>query len=336
MNQKHILITGGAGYVGSYLTGVLLRNDYLVTVIDDLLYGGESLLSHHIYPDFNFVKADVWEPRIIRSSIPEGWPNPFAVIHLAGIVGFPACQAVGRQVAWRYNVETTQQVYEQSQQLDVSRFIYLSTYGNYRLEPSGEPATEDTPLNPQSLYSETKVASERFILGQKSDHCVPIIFRSASIFGLSPRPRFDLIINQFVLDAFLRRKLMIYQRGYLRSFIHIKDVITAILLALNAPLDKAESIVYNLGSETGNLTKDEVVDLILKRLPETDVIFKDLTFGGDMRDITVSFEKIKQDLGFQAKYTVDDGIREMLSALQNGLIREPNNSMYRNAQFIVQ
>ena len=129
---------------------------------------------------------------------------------------------------------------------------------------------------------------------------------------------------------------MIYQRGYLRSFIHIKDVITAILFGLNVSLDTAEGIVYNLGSETGNLTKDEVVDLILKRLPETDVIFKDMTFGGDMRDITVSFEKIKQDLGFEAKYSVDDGIREMLNALQNGLIRDPNSLRYRNAQFIVQ
>ncbi len=336
MTRKHILITGGAGYVGSFLTGVLLKENYLVTVVDDLLYGGESLLSNYAYPEFNFFKADVWESRVIRASIPKDWPDPYAVIHLAGIVGFPACQAVGRQVAWRYNVETTQHVYDQSIELNVNRFIYLSTYGNYKLALDSKPATEDTPLDPQSLYAETKFASERFLLGQANGKCVPLVFRPASIYGLSPRPRFDLIVNQFVLDAFVKRELMIYQRGYLRSFVHIKDVIAAILLGLKRSFERPERYVYNLGSDSGNLTKDEVVELILKRLPETDIIYKDLTFGGDMRDIAVSFDKIEQELGFQAKYTVDDGIRELLSALQTGLIRDPKNSSYRNAQFIVQ
>ena len=202
MTQKHVLITGGAGYIGSFLTGVLLRNNFLVTVIDDLLYGGESLLSYYTIPELNFIKADVWEPRVIRSSVQKGWPMPFAVIHLAGIVGFPACQAVGRQVAWRYNVETTQQVYEQSVDLNIDRFIYLSSYGNYRLDPSGKPATETAPLNPQSLYAETKVASERFLLEQADYSCVPLVLRSASIYGLSPRPRFDLVVNQLHIPVF--------------------------------------------------------------------------------------------------------------------------------------
>ena len=336
MTQKHVLITGGAGYIGSFLTGVLLRNNFLVTVIDDLLYGGESLLSYYTIPELNFIKADVWEPRVIRSSVQKGWPMPFAVIHLAGIVGFPACQAVGRQVAWRYNVETTQQVYEQAVDLDIDRFIYLSSYGNYRLDPSGKPATENAPLNPQSLYAETKVASERFLLEQADYSCVPLVLRSASIYGLSPRPRFDLVVNQFVLDAYRKRELMIYQRGYMRSFIHIKDVITAILLGLDASLPRNKGVIYNLGSDDGNLTKDELVESILKRLPETNVIYKDLTFGGDMRDLAVSYKKIMDDFGFRAKFTVDDGIREVLNALQNGLIQDPTNLKYRNAQFIVQ
>jgi nucleoside-diphosphate-sugar epimerase len=336
MEQRHILITGGAGYVGSLLTGALLREKYLVTVVDDLLYGGESLLSYFADSNFNFVKADVWEPRVIRTSLPKDWPNPCAVIHLAGLAGFPACQAVGRQVAWRYNVETTQHVYEQAAELGVDRFIFLSTYGNYGLPADGKLATEDTPLRPQSLYAETKFASERFLLGQPKGHCTPLIFRTASIYGLSPRPRFDLIINQFVLDAFLKRQLMIYQRGYLRSFVHINDVVKAVLIGLQVPLEKIRAAVYNLGSEGGNLTKDEVVTLIIKRLPETEVIYKDITFGGDMRDIAVSFEKIRHDLGFLTKLTVDDGIREVLHALRQGLIRDPQNPRYRNAQFIVQ
>ena len=333
---KHILITGGAGYIGSYLAGELLRLGNCVTVVDELLYGGESLLAYRAHPAFHFVKADVWEPRVIKRAVPSDWSNPQAIIHLAAIAGFPACQAVGRQVAWRYNVESTQRVFEQAVEMNVPRFIYVSTYSNYGLSPTGKSLTEDAPLNPQSLYSETKVASERYLIGHAQEHCAPLIFRPAHLYGLSPRPRFDMIVNQFVLDAFVRRELLIYQRGYSRSFVHIADAVEGILLGLQASEEKVRGQVYNIGSETGNLTKDEVVSLVLKRLPETRVNYKDLTFGGDMRDISVCFKKIQQELNFDTKLTVDDGVREVLYALHSGLIRNPQNQRYRNAQFIVQ
>jgi len=335
--EHHVLITGGAGYVGSFLAGELLRQGYSVTVVDDLLYGGESLMSCLPHASFHFVKSDVWESRAIRTAVRGDWPTPQAVIHLAALAGFPACQSVGRLVAWRYNVEATQHVFEQAEALGVERFIYLSSYSNYGLSTDGKPVTEETPLDPQSLYAETKVASEQYLLSQVGvSRCAPLIFRPATLYGLSPRPRFDLIVNQFVLEAFSRRKLMIYQRGYLRSFVHIADAVHGIILGLRLPLEKVRGQVYNIGAPEGNLTKDQLVELILKRLPETFVYYKDITFGGDMRDITVSFNKIQHELGFTAKYSVDDGIREVLRALQDGLIREPGDPRYRNARFIVQ
>ena len=233
--DDHILITGGAGYIGSYLTGELLRLGSRVTVVDDLLFGGESLLAYSAHPNFHFVKADVWEPRAIKTAIRSGWPVPQAIVHLAAIAGFPACQAVGRQVAWRYNVESTQHVFKQAVELGVPRFVYISTYSNYGLSSDGKPITEEAPLNPQSLYAETKIASERFLMGQVDAPCAPLIFRPAHLYGLSPRPRFDMIVNQFVLDAYLRRELLIYQRGYSRSFVHIADAVDGILLGLQGP-----------------------------------------------------------------------------------------------------
>ncbi|MBU0510603.1 MAG: NAD(P)-dependent oxidoreductase [Chloroflexi bacterium] len=334
--EQHILITGGAGYIGSCLTGALLRAGYRVTVVDDLLFGGESLLAYFADPNFHFVKADVWESRSIRTATPRDWPPPQALVHLAAIAGFPACQAVGRQVAWRYNVESTQHVFEQAIDLGVERFVYISTYSNYGLSPDGQPVTEEATLNPQSLYAETKIASERYLLAHAEASCAPLIFRPAHIYGLSPRPRFDLIVNQFVLEAYLKRELMIYQRGYSRSFVHIHDAVRGIILGLQAPEEKIRGQVYNIGADDGNLTKDEVVTLVLKRLPETSVIYKDLTFGGDMRDISVSFEKIRRELGFESRLTVDDGVREVMHALRFGLISNPNDPRYRNAQFIVQ
>lgn len=334
--QRHILVTGGAGYIGSLLTGELLRVGYRVTVLDDLLFGGESLLAYMAHPDFHFVKTNIWEPRAVRNAVRDDWSRPAAVVHLAAIAGFPACQAVGRQVAWRYNVEATQQVYEQAVELGVGRFIYASTYSNYGLSPDGNPVTEDTPLNPQSLYAETKIAAERYLLGQASNPCAPLIFRLATLYGISPRTRFDMIVNQFILEAYTRRELLIYQRGYSRSFMHIRDAVRGILLGLKAPEADIRGQVYNLGTKGGNATKDQVVSLILKRLPETVVRYKDMTFGGDMRDISVSFEKVQSRLGFEAAYTLDDGVREVLYALRTGLIPDPQNPRYRNAQFIVQ
>jgi nucleoside-diphosphate-sugar epimerase len=336
LEDKHVLVTGGAGYIGSLLTGELLRTGYHVTVVDDLLFGGDSLIAYFSHPSFYFVKANVWEPRAVRTAVRDDWPKPAAVVHLAAIAGFPACQAVGRQVAWRYNVEATQQVYEQSVDLGVKRFVYSSTYSNYGLSPDGKPVTEASPLNPQSLYAETKIAAERFLLGQADSPCAPLVFRLATLYGISPRTRFDMILNQFVLEAYSRRELLIYQRGYTRSFVHILDAVGGLLLGLQAPEADIRGQVYNLGADDGNATKDQIVALILKRLPETAVRYKDMTFGGDMRDITVSFEKAQQRLGFHTARSLDDGVREVLFALRSGLIQDPQNPRYRNAQFIVQ
>ncbi len=307
-----------------------------MTVIDDLLFGGDSLMAYFHHPAFNFTKANVWEPRVLRTALDTSFPPPEAIVHLAAIVGFPACQAVGRQVSWRYNVEATQRVFEQAVELGIKRFIFSSTYSNYGLAPEGEKVNEDSPLNPQSLYAETKIASERFLLGQADASCAPLIFRFATLYGASPRTRFDLIVNQFVLEAYTKRELLIYQRGYSRSFVHVRDTVRGIMLGLEASDEKTRGQIYNLGSEAGNYTKDQIVSVILKRIPETTVRYKDLTFGGDMRDIAVSFEKIRRELDYETLYTVEDGVREVLRLLRDGIIQNPQHSRYRNAQFIVQ
>lgn len=336
MTDRHVLITGGAGYIGSLLTSELLRANDRVTVLDSLLFGGESMVPFLHHPNFQFVKADVTEPRAVKDALKDGWQKPTAIVHLAAIVGFPACQAVGRQVAWRYNVDATKSVFGQAVDLGVERFVFASTYSNYGLSEDGKPVTEESPLNPQSLYAETKIAAEEFLISQKDSSCAPLLFRFATLYGLSPRTRFDLIVNQFVLEAFTKRELIIYQRGYSRSFVHIRDAVRGIMMGLEAERSKVCGEVFNLGTENGNYSKDDIVRLILKRMPETVVDYKNLTFGGDMRDITVSFAKVKSVLGFETTLTVDDGIRELLFALKSGIIRNPTDEKYRNAQFIVQ
>ncbi len=332
---KHVLITGGAGYIGSLLAGELLRNGYRVTVLDKLLFGGDSLVNYLPHPNFHFANMDVWEPRALRQMFKGANNVPDAVVHLAAIVGFPACQAVGRPVAWRYNVEATQRVFEQAEELGASRFVFASTYSTYGHSPNGRGVTEESPLNPHSIYAETKIAAEEVLLRHKDAQCAPLIFRLATLYGISPRTRFDLIVNQFVLDAYTKRDLLIYQRGYTRSFVHVRDIVAGLILGLEAPEAKVRGQVFNLGTEKGNYRKDEIVQFVLKRLPETSVRYKDLTFGGDMRDISVSFAKIRRELGYKTEFGVDDGVREVLHALQQGLIKNPHDERFRNAQFIV-
>lgn len=333
--ERHIVVTGGAGYLGSLLIGKLLHLGYAVTAVDDLLYGGESLLAYFSHPNFHFVKANVCEPRSIRNTLNPGLPSPEAVVHLAGIVGFPACQAVGRQVAWRYNVESTERVFEQSIELGVGRFLFASTYSIYGPSLDGTPLTENSPINPGSLYAETMFNAEKLLLGQKDSNCIPVVFRMAHLYGLSPRPRFDLMVNQFVLDAYTKREMVIYQRGYSRSFMHVRDAVEGLILGLNAADEVIRGQIYNLGSETGNITKDDIAQIILTRLPETTVRYKDLTFGGDMRDFQVSYKKVQENLDFNIQFEVEDGVREVLQALHRGIIDDPKDHKYRNAQFIV-
>src|SRR5688572_7316579 len=259
MTQRHILITGGAGYIGSILTSELLRQNYQVTILDSLLFGGESIVPFLHHPNFHFVKTDVTESRAVRDAIKKDWGKPNAVVHLAAIVGFPACQAVGKQVSWKYNVEATKMVFEQSADLGVERFVFASTYSNYGLSEVGKPVTEESPLNPQSLYAETKIAAEEYLLTQKDAACAPLLFRFATLYGISPRTRFDLIVNQFVLEAFTKRMLIIYQRGYSRSFVHIRDVARGVMMGLEAERSQICGEIFNMGTDHGNYSKDDIV-----------------------------------------------------------------------------
>ncbi|HWW84680.1 MAG TPA: NAD(P)-dependent oxidoreductase [Vicinamibacterales bacterium] len=347
--MNRILVTGGAGYIGSLLCGVLLQRGYAVTAVDDLLFGGESLLGYFSHPHFRFVKGNICDPAVLgglraehgavptdagRHHDPRGYD---AVVHLAAIVGFPACQALGKSVAWRYNVESVQRTFEFADKIGCERFVFSSTYSNYGLMTEGKAVTEDAPLYPQSLYAETKIAAEQYLLdAANSSRCAPVVFRFATLFGVSPRTRFDLIVNQFVLEAMTRRELIIYQRGYSRSFVHVRDVVEGIVLALSTPREKIGGQIFNLGSDDGNYTKDQIVTLVKKHVEGLKITYKDLSFGGDMRDITVSFDKVRRELGFLPTISVEDGILEVRDALQQGLIREAADSRYRNAQFIIQ
>lgn len=325
-----VVITGGAGYIGSMLTGLLLQKGHNVTVIDKMLFGGEHMLPYQAYgKNFHLVPED-----ILNIDLGFYFGGVDVVVHLAALVGFPICQQVGDVVAKKYNIEGTEKAFNAANECNVERFVFASTYSNYGTSPDGEPVTEESPLNPQSLYAETKIAGEQLLLADKSSTCKPIIFRFATLFGISPRTRLDLIINQFTFEALTKRKLIIYQKDYRRSFCHVFDTVRAICTSLEFTPDLFDYQIYNVGSNDNNYSKQQVVDRIKNFIIEVTVEYKDLTFGGDLRDIIVSFDKFAKT-GYILTKSVDEGILEVTYAIQKEIIKDPFSDKYRNAKFIV-
>jgi nucleoside-diphosphate-sugar epimerase len=319
MKKMKILVTGGAGYLGSHLCGELLYRGQAVVVVDSLVHGGNALMAYRTHPDFSFHKADVRDREALRPL----FAGADAVVHLAAVVGYPACSQAGEECSYGVNLEGTKNAFELAEAAGARRFVFASTYSNYGISPDGRPVNEDSPLSPQSLYAETKIAAERCLLDQASSSaCPPVVLRFSTVFGPSPRTRFDLIINQFVWQAVTEKKLLVYQKEFNRSFVHVGDIGRAVLAALDAPEDKVRGRIFNVGRNDGNFTKAEIVALIAREVPELEVEYRDLSFDGDMRDVRVSFDRIERTLGWKARVSVPEGVREMIDMVRSGMLKK--------------
>jgi nucleoside-diphosphate-sugar epimerase len=332
---RHIVITGGAGYVGSVLAGALLaRGDY-VSVIDNLSVGEDGVAAYRSNPRFRLIRADICDPDVLvearRHPARKDGLEIAAMIHLAAVVGYPACRAAGRETVWKVNVDGLKRICEQAIDLGVGRLVFASTYSVYG-QADGGLVDESSPLHPQSLYAESKIAGEALLKEMLLERdCAPLIFRFSTIYGASPRMRFDLLVNQFVMEAWTKKRLILFQPGQSRALIHIKDVAGGIILGLEAPVEKIRGRTYNLGHENGNHTKEELAVMISRVLPGTVIEYKDVVMDGDMRDVRVSFELVRDGLGFLPKWNVQDGIDEIVALLRGGTIKDPTNPRYRNA-----
>ncbi len=337
--KGHVVISGGAGYIGSDLVSKLLREKYRVTVLDNLLFGGESLLPHLRHPDFEFIRADVTDlSHLDAPKLSENKEHPpeKIFVHLAALVGFPACRKFGREETFRVNVGGVKQAYELADRIGAKRFIFSSTYSVYGRSNDGEPVSETSSLNPQSIYGESKVAAEEFLIAVRDQGGPsPIIFRFATLFGASPRMRFDLIVNQFTLEAYTKGLLKIFEKNVSRSFLHISDVVRGIQEAMETLIGDVGGQIINLGSDRMNFKKEEIIEMIRESLPETRIQYEDLHFDEDMRDVSVDFSKARELLGFEARTSIQEGIEEIADLLKSGIIGDPYSPRYRNADFIV-
>lgn len=319
------LVTGGAGYVGSMLVSELLATGRTVRVLDSLLHGNvPSLLLAWPNPRFEFVRADVRDADAVAAAL----DGADEVVHLAAIVGDPAC-AREPELAREVNEGATLSLLESAAAAGVQRFVFASTCSNYgKVESTGALATEDWDLRPVSLYAETKVAAELEVLGRADEGFATTCLRLATVYGTSPRMRFDLTVNEFTRDVVLHGDLVVYGEQFWRPYIHVLDVARAVRTALEAPSEQVSGNVFNAGATAENYRKLDIVELLRQRVPTAEIQF--VKKDEDPRDYRVSFEKIERVLGYKAECTVEEGIDELIALLRSGLLDDPYAGVYRN------
>ena len=326
--MEKILVTGGAGYVGSGLLRELLKENYNVTCVDNLMFGGESLLDIWHDKNFNFIKCDINDWNAFSNVLKI---NKFdAVIHLAAIVGDPACQ-MNSELAIQTNWESTKWLLDKSIEIGIKKFIFASTCSNYgKMDDPESYVDEKSILAPVSLYAELKVKFENYMLTEikKYKNFYPTSLRFSTVYGVSPRMRFDLTVNEFTKDLSLGKELTIFGEKFWRPYCHVKDFSNAFITILRAENEKVAYNVFNVGDTSENYTKQMIVDEIIKIIPEAKINYVEK--NEDPRDYRVNSDKIKRELDFKITMRVPDGIEEVKRMIQEGVIVNPEDQRYYN------
>ena len=306
--MKKVLVTGGAGYVGSILIPKLLDKGYYVRCFDNMMYKTPSLQTSCIDKKFEFVRGDIRNHVAVRDAV----KDMDYIIHLAAIVGFPACRR-NERLAREVNYLGTVNI-ENVRDYDKQKIVYASTGSVYGAihkaigENVDAVCTEDYPPKPLTWYGKTKLEAEQEVMVHNNS----VAFRFATAFGLSPRLRLDLMPNDFTYQAVKNKMLVLYEKGFKRTFIHVRDLADSYLFAIEN-FDKIKGEVYNIGSEKMNYTKWDVANLIRKYV-DYDIILSGKGSDPDKRDYTVSYEKIRKK-GFETKISMEEGIQEMVRGI---------------------
>lgn len=306
------LITGGAGYIGSVLTPLLLQEGHQVTIVDNFMFGQNSLADCCGHDDFEVIRGDCRSEELMRPLI----AKHDVIIPLAALVGAPMCKA-DPIAARTTNQDAVQMICRLASR--EQRIIMPVTNSGYGIGEKGKFCTEDSPLRPISLYGVTKVEAEKAVL----DHGNSLTFRLATVFGMSPRMRIDLLVNDFVHRAVMDRAVLIFEGHFKRNYVHIRDVARVFLHALEN-FETMKGKPYNVGLEEANLSKLELCAVIKKHLPAFVYVEAPIGEDPDKRDYIVSNQRLL-NTGFQTEWGLDRGIRELIKGYT--ILR---NSRYSN------
>jgi nucleoside-diphosphate-sugar epimerase len=318
------LVTGGAGYIGTPLTEELLAAGREVRVLDVLLHGQEDIAQRLEAKGAEVVRADLRDEDTRRRAL-QGVDH---VVHLAAIVGDPAC-ALDPAESDEVNVQGTRALVADAAAAGVRRFVFASTCSNYgRMDDPAVPITEDGKLAPVSLYAEQKVGMEQALLQGAGADLSPTCLRFATVYGVAPRMRFDLTVNEFTRDLWDDRDLEVFGEQFWRPYVHVRDAGRGVATVLAAPEDLVRGEVFNVGRSGENYRKLDLVEEIGRQCDRGRISF--VRREEDPRDYKVSFDKVKAVLGFETTMTVPDGIGEVIASLDAGEFGDPYAGRYRN------
>ncbi len=310
--MSNVLVTGGAGYIGSVLIPELLKQGHSVTVLDSFIYKQNSLLECCKYENFEILNGDCRNRKLLKKALSD---KDF-IFPLAAIVGFPACDkdTVAAETVNLGAIETLLELREKEQKI-----IFPCTNSGYGLGQGEKYCTEESPISPISLYGKTKMAAEKAILEAGNS----LTFRFATLFGASPRMRTDLLVNDFVYRAVFDRSLIVFEGHFMRNYLHVRDAANAFIFAMEN-FEQMKGQTYNCGLSDANLSKLELCEKIKEYIPGFMYVEAPIGIDPDKRNYLVSNAKI-ESFGFKPQYTLDDGIKELIKAYS--IIK---NSFYGN------
>jgi nucleoside-diphosphate-sugar epimerase len=300
-----VLVFGGEGYIGKVLVKQLVNKNYKVTSYDNLIYFSRKITNNRNY---NFIYGDIIDSKNIKKIINN---YDYAII-LAGLVGDPVTKKY-KNLSKRINYRGIRSLIKICSNSNLKKVIFVSTCSNYGIVPNNIKPNENYKLQPLSLYSKDKVQAEKYIMSLKSLSKAPFtILRFATAFGVSERMRFDLTVNEFVLEILKKKILNIYDKDTYRPYCHVKDFARAILLVIKTKKIKTNYEIFNVGDNKNNFTKNQIINKILRYLPYNKIKFTTPNPPVDARDYNVDFSKINSKLGFKSKYSLEYGIKELI------------------------
>lgn len=312
-----ILVVGGEGYIGKVLINDLIK-DFDVLSVDNLIYGQKPAAhkKNYSYLNIDIRNFDKLKNIIIKYEV---------VILLAGLVGDPISKKYF-ELAKSINDNAITNIINYCSEINTKRFIFISTCSNYGNVKNELEANELTDLKPLSLYAKSKVSAEKLIMSKQNKTSMnPTILRFATAFGVSSRMRFDLTISEFVKELYLGNKLKIYYPNTWRPYCHARDFSELIIKTILSPIEKISFKIYNAGSNKNNASKQIILDKILKYIPNG--VYEYVKSGDDMRNYKVNFDKVNFELGFTPKYSIDDGIEELIETFEKGKYLDVNKNL---------
>lgn len=324
---KSVLVIGGAGYIGSALLPKLLERKYQVRLLDLLLYGEEPIADYLEHPNLEVIQADFRQ----IDTVVQAMQGIDAVVHLGAIVGDPAC-ALDEELTIEVNLMATKMVAEVAKGSGVRRFIFASTCSVYGA--SNEMLDERSQFNPVSLYARSKIASEAVLRKMASPEFSPTSLRFGTIYGLSGRTRFDLVINLLTAKAIVDGKITVFGGDQWRPFVHVDDAALSVFKVLEAPLDVVHNEAFNVGSNAQNHTILEVAQMIHDHIPTAEMV--SMGADTDRRNYRVDFSKIHNALGYEPQWTIDAGIRQVQEAIESGKVQNYRDAQYSNVRFLTE